>query len=45
MRLDTIDTMTEAINLYRSLGFKEVDKCRYNPVEGARLFELKLLFR
>jgi putative acetyltransferase len=42
MRLDTIDIMTEAINLYRSLGFKEVEKYRYNPIEGARFFELEL---
>jgi len=42
MRLDTIDTMIEAIDLYRSLGFEEVGRYRYNPIEGARFFELEL---
>jgi len=42
MRLDTIDTMGEAIALYRSLGFAEIPSYRFNPVVGARFFELKL---
>jgi len=42
MRLDTIETMDEAINLYRSLGFEERDSYRFNPIEGARYFELVL---
>ena len=42
MRLDTIDTMGEAIALYRSLGFSEIPSYRFNPVTGARFFELDL---
>ncbi len=42
MRLDTVDAMRKAINLYRSLGFDEIESYRYNPHEGARFFELNL---
>jgi len=42
MKLDTIDTMTEAIKLYVSLGFKSTSAYRYNPVEGAEYMELEL---
>lgn len=42
MKLDTIDTMTEAITMYQSMGFKETSAYRYNPVEGAKYMELKL---
>ena len=42
MKLDTIDTMTEAITLYKSMGFSETSAYRYNPIEGAKYMELKL---
>jgi GNAT superfamily N-acetyltransferase len=42
MRLDTIDRMTEAITLYRSLGFREIPAYRFNPIAGALYFEAEL---
>lgn len=43
MRLDTLPNMTEAIELYKSLGFQEVDKYRESPTDDAFYFELKLV--
>ena len=42
MRLDTMPSMQNAIKLYRTLGFREIDPYRYNPQPGALFFELVL---
>jgi ribosomal protein S18 acetylase RimI-like enzyme len=42
IRLDTISTMTIAINIYESVGFKEINPYRFNPLNGARFYELIL---
>jgi len=42
MRLDTLGSMTQAMALYRSLGFREIGPYRYNPEPTARYFELEL---
>lgn len=42
MRLDTIESMTAARALYHSLGFRPIKPYRYNPINSASYFELKL---
>jgi ribosomal protein S18 acetylase RimI-like enzyme len=42
IRLDTLPKMSDAIRLYESFGFRDIDPYRENPIEGARFMELSL---
>ncbi|MGH9528677.1 MAG: GNAT family N-acetyltransferase [Terriglobales bacterium] len=43
MRLDTVEPkMRKAVALYCTLGFREIDPYRLNPIEGAMYMELEL---
>jgi ribosomal protein S18 acetylase RimI-like enzyme len=42
MVLDTLPSMKEAHELYRALGFREIDSYQKNPIPGALFFELRL---
>jgi ribosomal protein S18 acetylase RimI-like enzyme len=42
MRLDTVPAMEDARALYRSLGFREIEPYRHNPIPGTSFMELAL---
>jgi putative acetyltransferase len=42
LRLDTLEAMTPAIALYRSLGFQEIENYHGRPLPWALFFELPL---
>ncbi len=42
MRLDTVSGMDTAMGIYRTLGFREIQSYRFNPMPGARYYELAL---
>ena len=43
MRLDTLPSLSEAIKIYRSFGFRKITPYRYNPIPEAIYLELDLL--
>jgi putative acetyltransferase len=42
MRLDTLDKLTEAIQLYETLGFRKTEPYYFNPLPGVVYWELNL---
>ena len=42
IRLDTLPSMSSAISLYESLGFRDVEPYRFNPIPGSRFLELSI---
>jgi GNAT superfamily N-acetyltransferase len=42
IRLDTVPSMRSAIKLYESVGFREIDPYRFNPMPGAIFMEKEL---
>lgn len=43
IRLDTLPSMAKAQTLYRSFGFYEIEPYVFNPIEGTKFMEAKLL--
>jgi len=41
VRLDTLPSMATAQRLYESIGFREIDAYRFNPVQGAGCMKLE----
>ncbi|NOX88312.1 MAG: GNAT family N-acetyltransferase [Calditrichaeota bacterium] len=42
MRLDTLSSLKQAMNLYQSLGFKKIKPYYFNPLPNVIFLELKL---
>ena len=42
MRLDTLDRLTEALHLYKTLGFRRTEPYYENPLPGVGYWELEL---
>ncbi|NPV91699.1 MAG: GNAT family N-acetyltransferase [Firmicutes bacterium] len=42
MRLDTLSRLEDAISLYTSMGFQEIEPYIYNPLPGVRFLELNI---
>ncbi|MFH2130538.1 MAG: GNAT family N-acetyltransferase [bacterium] len=42
MRLDTLESLTAAMGLYHSLGFRQVDAYYHNPLQNVIYWELSL---
>ncbi len=42
IRLDTLSSMKTAVMLYKSMGFREIEPYRFNPISGAVYLELNL---
>ncbi|HTN36137.1 MAG TPA: GNAT family N-acetyltransferase [Arachidicoccus sp.] len=42
IRLDTVPSQRKAQDLYRYLGFYEIESYRYSPIDGTMFFEKKL---
>ena len=42
MRLDSLSSMVEAISIYRSLGFEEIEPYRFNPMADVVFMEIDL---
>lgn len=45
MRLDTLERLTEALMLYRSMGFRQIKPYYHNPLESVLYMERELLPR